>query len=162
MTCHVRKIWLIGHRLEWSDTHVRSDLRAYSGCKSLNTQDIRVGTFTILVTCTIASRVRRVRVSGYGSRLLKLEAYSQCCRKPRSALCVQLRRLVSDAKPTQSLVTAEMKKLSQIQLSALCVTAPEELFSTLVSLHGFNSWRNGWKSRSSMRRSSRRSTWPRT
>ena len=48
-----------------------------------------------------------------------IKAYSQCCRKQRSAFCVQLRRLASNAKRTQGLVAAEMKKLSQVQLSAL-------------------------------------------
>ena len=78
-----------------------------------------------------------------------------------AAFCVQLRRLASDAKPTQGLVAAEMKKLSQVQHSALCqlaCPASGELFSILFSFHGRQ---NGRKPRSSMCGSTRRSTWPR-
>ena len=39
----------------------------------------------------------------------------------KAAFCVQLRRLASDAKPTQGLVAAEMKKLSQVCVASTCV-----------------------------------------
>ena len=64
----------------------------------------------------------------------------------KAVFCVQLCRLASDAKPTQGLVAAEMKKLSQVQLSVLrqlaCLCV-RELFSISFSFHGFNSQRNG-------------------
>ena len=46
----------------------------------------------------------------------------------KAAFCVQLRRLASDAKPSQGLVAAEMKKLSQVQLSALHASASGSCF----------------------------------
>ena len=59
----------------------------------------------------------------------------------KAAFCV-LRTVASDAKPTQGMIAVEMKKLSQVQLSALCASAAGELFSILFSFYGFNSWQN--------------------
>ena len=72
-----------------------------------------------------------------------IKTCSQCCRKLRSELCLQLCRLATDAKPTQGLIAAEMKKLAQVELSALRASASGELFSILFRFHCYNSRQNG-------------------